>query len=240
MFIILLNLVGISKAQDIDNFDVGPYEVDYKGKGDFKFRLRKDIDLYKYFNLEKDTTIQYIQTTQPLKNAIQLNVLYSLPIFTQKGNSNLLNISGTWKQKLYKFIYLDTGLSFGVSYGKYNSSLNFLKEIMLEASVPIAVEFTKLDKKISSLYLGIGVIPTYYRTVRAQRIINNETIDANINSGFLIAPKIDFGGYIPLYKHLIRIGIYGQYNFNLSKRYGDIFKERNEQAFFGTNIGLIF
>lgn len=36
----------------IDNFHIGPYEVDYMGKGDVNFRLRKDINLYEYFKIE--------------------------------------------------------------------------------------------------------------------------------------------------------------------------------------------
>ena len=47
----------IVKGQEvIDNFQVGPYEVDYMGKGDVNFRLRKDIDLNEYYKIKKDYT----------------------------------------------------------------------------------------------------------------------------------------------------------------------------------------
>ena len=41
----------------VDNFNVGPYIVDYNGRGDVKYRLRDNIDLYEFFELKMDTTI---------------------------------------------------------------------------------------------------------------------------------------------------------------------------------------
>lgn len=61
LLLMILFIVSINggKAQNtIDNFYVGPYEVDYRGQGDINYRLRKGIDLYEYYGLKKDTIIQ--------------------------------------------------------------------------------------------------------------------------------------------------------------------------------------
>ena len=57
----LLVIAMAGFAQSVDNFEVGPYEIDYKGPGDYKYRLRKDVNLYDYFGLKKDTTILVVE-----------------------------------------------------------------------------------------------------------------------------------------------------------------------------------
>ena len=64
-----------AKAQtDVDNFNVGPYVVDYNGKGDVKYRLRDNINLYEFFELKMDTTIISVIQTSERKG---LNVICS-------------------------------------------------------------------------------------------------------------------------------------------------------------------
>ena len=110
-------------AQDVDNFEVGPYEVDYKGSGDYKFRLRKGVDLYEYFGLKKDTTIQVVDApTSPIKGAFQLNVFMSIPRFVVNGVSNVWGIDGAWKQKIGQQLYFNAGLSVALSIGKYGEA----------------------------------------------------------------------------------------------------------------------
>ena len=72
LIVLAILFVSLSSyAQTADNFDVGPYEVSYKGEGDFRFRLRKDINLYDYFGLKKDTIIQKQEiATNPFNKGI--------------------------------------------------------------------------------------------------------------------------------------------------------------------------
>jgi len=240
VFAILFVTIVTGYAQSVDNFVVGPYEVDYKGEGDFKFRLRKGVDLYEYFGLKKDTIIQNTANEyQPVKHGIQVSVFMSLPRFAMVGNSNIFGLSGSWKQQIGKTIYMNAGLSLGYSYGKYNTSC-FREDAMLEIGVPLSLEFTKLDHKKASVYAGIGLVPTFYSTIKANETTSNGIKkDVKKDSGFLVAPRIDFGGYIPLSKQILRIGIYGEYKINCS---GDIniYKERIGRAFVGANVGLVF
>lgn len=245
VFAILFVTVVTGYAQSVDNFVVGPYEVDYKGEGDFKFRLRKGVDLYEYFGLKKDTIIQNTsEEYQPVKHGIQINAFMSLPRFAMKGNSNSFGVSGSWKQQVGKITYLNAGLSLAFSYGKYNYDENckpyYREDAMIEVGVPLSIEFTRLDKKKASVYAGIGMVPTFYSTIKADET-TAEGIDqkGEKDSGFLISPRIDFGGYIPLNNKILRIGIYGEYKINCS---GDIniYKERISRAFVGANVGLIF
>ena len=111
---------------------------------------------------------------------------------------------------------------------------------MLEVGVPISIEYSKLDYKKATLYAGIGITPTYYSTIRAKETIANEEFDAEKKSGFYIAPRIDFGGYIPLNSQIFRIGVFAQYNINCTNEDGNIFKERIGRLFVGANIGLLF
>lgn len=242
----ILFVTGVTGyAQSVDNFVVGPYEVDYKGEGDFKFRLRKGVDLYEYFGLKRDTIIY--NTTEdfhPVKNGIQVNAFMSLPRFALRGNSNIFGLCGSWKQQIGKILYLNGGLSFGFSYGEYNNDVNnkysHREDEMLEIGMPLSLEFTQLEYKKASVYVGIGVVPTFYTTIKANEIANDgKKQNGKKDSGFLVSPRIDFGGYIPMKKQFLRIGVYGEYKLNCS---GDIniYKDRIGRAFIGANVGLIF
>ena len=228
-------------AQDVDNFEVGPYEVDYKGSGDYKFRLRKGVDLYEYFGLKKDTTIQVVDApTSPIKGAFQLNVFMSIPRFVVNGVSNVWGIDGAWKQKIGQQLYFNAGLSVALSIGKYGEAYqNYndwedgdFSETMLEIGVPLSVELCNLDRKKATMYGGIGVVPTFYTGGK------DEAGDSK--SGLFIAPRIDIGGYLPIGKQLVRLGGFAQYDINCSGGDYDIFKERIGRFFIGANIGLVF
>ncbi len=228
-------------SQTVDYFEVGPYEVVYKGEGDFRFRLRKDIDLYQYFELKKDTVIIPSNEQSPVKQAIQANLFMSLPRFSEQGCSNFFGIDGSWKREIAKAIYVNAGLSFGISYGRYNASYKNLKETMLEIGIPLSVEFTKLDRKKASLYAGVGVTPMLYNTLKAEKFnpitLKDEKTDKE--NGFVIAPRIDFGGYVPVGGKIIRIGAYGEYKIGCSAD-NDIFKDRIGRVFVGANVGMVF
>ena len=237
--LLVITMAGF--AQNVDNFEVGPYEIDYKGPGDYKYRLRKDVNLYEFFGLKKDTTILVVEEpAAPVKHAIQINAFVSMPGFWVNGASNVWGIEGTWKQKIGQQVFFNAGLSFGLSIGKYGDTYNYYKdwedgfysETMFEIGVPISLEFCKLDRRLASMYGSVGVVPTFYSG--AKNAIGES------QSGLLVSPRIDFGGYLPIAGKLVRLGIFYQYNINCSSGDEDIFKERIAQNYVGANIGLLF
>ncbi len=244
--LLVMSITGY--AQNVDNFVVGPYEVDYKGEGDFKYRLRKGIDLYEFFGLKKDTVIQKVDNvlsdTQPVKNGFQLAVFMSVPRFTIKGSSNIFGLGGSWKHQLGKVVYFNAGVSLGYAYGLYDhyidGKLYHRDDSMLEIGIPLSIEFTKLDKKKASIYAGIGAVPTFYSTLKAEELNTNGVMsDGEKDAGFAVAPRIDLGAHVPLNKNIFRIGVFGDYRINCSGE-PDIYKQRVGRVFVGANIGIIF
>lgn len=228
-------------AQDVVNFEVGPYEVDYRGIGDYKYRLRNEVNLYDYYGLKRDTIVQKIEEpSEPVKSALQFDVFVSVPFFWVNGASNVWGIEGMWKQKIGKQIYFNAGLSAGLAINKNGDTYNYYKdwkdgfysETMFEIGVPVSVEFCKLDRKKASLYGGIGVVPTFY--------MGAKDWTGESKSGILVAPKLDFGGYLPIEDHVVRLGIYYQHDINCSSGDEDFFKERIGLNFVGATIGLVF
>ena len=234
-------------AQDVDNFEVGPYEVEYKGSGDYRFRLRKGVDLYEYFDLKKDTTIKIVQsqpsstsTPTPLKHGIQLGFNMEGCLTNISRYSSVYGISGTWKQAVKNGIYLNGGLSFGFAlatvgiqqYEKYN---------MFELGIPLSVEFSKINKQKACFYGGVGLVPTIYATMSASYEPQRPGIEAQKYSGLYIAPQIDFGGYIPWGKQIVRIGLYWRYKINCTPKDGvDIYQNLIGRTFLGANVGIVF
>lgn len=247
VFAILLVMSFAGYAQNVDNFIVGPYEVDYKGEGDFKYRLRKGIDLFEFFGLNKDTTvIQEIEeiSLNPVKNGFQLSAFMSVPRFTIKGSSNIFGVSGNWKHQLGEITYFNAGLSFGFAFGKYDYYVDNKhcrrKDSMMEIGVPLSVEFTKLDKNKASLYAGVGAVPVFYNTLKAEDMFRDGKMhDGEKNSGFAIAPRIDFGAYVPVEGNIFSVGVFADYRINCSGE-PDIYKNRISRVFVGANIGIIF
>lgn len=228
-------------AQDVVNFEVGPYEVDYRGIGDYKYRLRNEVNLYDYYGLKRDTIVQKIEEpSEPVKSALQFDVFVSVPFFWVNGASNVWGIEGMWKQKIGKQIYFNAGLSAGLAINKNGDTYNYYKdwkdgfysETMFEIGVPISIEFCKLDRRTASMYGGVGVVPTFFSGAK-------DAIGES-RSGLLVSPRFDFGGYLPIAGRLVRLGIFYQYNINCSSGDEDIFKERIAQHYVGANIGLLF
>ena len=242
LFALLLVGTLTANAQNVDNFYVGPYEVDYKGEGDYKFRLRKGIDLYQYFGLKKDTIIQRGTTgIAPVNNAIEVNVFMSVPRFSENGESNIFGVKGSWKKQIGNQKYFNAGLSFGLGYGKYNMDFDNLKDVFMEIGVPISIEFAKLNKQKATLFGAFGLVPTLYSTLKAEATDEmGKTEDIEKESGFLISPRIDFGAYIPCNEQLIKVGLSGEYKINCSGGDIDIYKDRIGRFFIGANIGLVF
>lgn len=230
-----LSLVGY--AQNVDNFEVGPYEVDYRGPGDYKARLRKDVDLYEYFGLKRDTTIVTAPSKPSLlKHGIQVSFNAETCLSNKSRYSSVYGISGSWKQSVSNGIYLNGGLSLGFAVATVGSQ----KYSMIEIGVPLSVEFGKIRKRKGSLYGGVGLVPTVYSTLSAKYDPEIEGSEPQKYSGVYLAPQLDFGGYIPAGDLLVRIGISWKYKINCSTKDGDLYQTLLGRSFGGVNVGLIF
>lgn len=223
-----------------DNFQVGPYEVDYLGKGDVNFRLKRGVNLYEYFGLKKDTIIIETQKDKPIKRAFEIGVSYSTPRFCIKGAFNSFGLYGSLKSRVCNSVYLNYGGIIAFSYGHYNEEWNNLKDNLFEVGVPLSVEFANLDFSKSSLFASIGITPTYYSTISAKEIKDGKEIDAEKKSGIYIAPKMEIGGYLPVNGHLIKIGVFGECRIGCTKEEDNIFKQRIGRVFVGARIGYVF
>lgn len=242
-FLILCGLLAttMAKSQEvIDNFQVGPYEVDYMGKGDVNFRLKKNINLYEYFKLQKDTIIAESKKVQPIKKGFEVGVTYSMPRFGVGGAFNSFGVYGSAKSKVTSNIYLNYGGKIAISYGHYNEEVNNLKDVLFEVGVPLSVEFANLNKDTSSFFASVGFTPAYYTTLSAKENKDGKDVDADKKSGLYVAPKVELGGYIPVNDHFLKLGLFGEYRINCTKAEDNIFKQRIGRAFVGANIGYIF
>ena len=242
-FLILCGLLTttMAKSQEvIDNFQVGPYEVDYMGKGDVNFRLKKNINLYEYFKLQKDTIIAESKKVQPIKKGFEVGVTYSMPRFGVKGAFNSFGVYGSAKSKETNNIYLNYVGKIAISYGHYNEEVNNLKDVLFEVGVPLSVEFANLNKDTSSFFASVGFTPAYYTTLSAKENEDGKDVDADKKSGLYVAPKVELGGYIPVNDHFLKLGLFGEYRINCTKAEDNIFKQRIGRAFVGANIGYVF
>lgn len=222
-------------AQNVDHFEVGPYEVDYRGEGDYKYRIKKDINLYEYYGLQKDTIMQSRERlSEPVAHGIQIDLSLMLPRYTSNSCTNVFAVDGQWKQRIANGVYFNGGLSLAMSFSKYGIAWYEEDESLFEVGVPLSIEFANVDRKRASLYAGIGLTPTFYGTTK-------EIKEVGGNSGFYIAPRIDIGGYVPVGSMLVRVGGFMQYNINCAKddHDNDVFKERIGSCFLGANIGLV-
>lgn len=230
----LLSINYVNAQNEVDDFNVGPYEVYYKGKGDVNFRLKKGVDLYEYFGLKKDTIIQVSEVqADPLKHGFQVSFLGETS--TSRYNFSMLYaLEGVWKQKISSKTYFNGGLSLG-----YAVATNSIKEDVFEIGIPLSIEWANINQKKASLYCGIGLIPTYYTTLSSKYVSNTENGDPEKVNGLYISPKLDLGGYIPVGKQIVKIGVTFRYKVNCSTKDADIYKDILGRAFVGANIGII-
>lgn len=235
--IAFFTVCGVGFAQDVDNFEVGPYEVEYEGPGIYKYRLRQDVDLYEYFGLKKDTTELMVESRPTLlKNGIQATLNTETVFSNVSRHSSVYGISGSWKQAVNDGLYFNGGLSFGMAI----STVGILKYNMMEIGVPLSVELSKISKEKASLYGGIGIVPTYYSTLSTKYEPATQGAEPEKYSGLYLAPQVDFGGYIPVGEYLIRVGIYLKYKINCSTKDFDLYQEVIGKEFLGANVGIVF
>ncbi len=233
--LLALSLSGF--AQDVDNFEVGPYEVDYKGSGDYKFRFRKGVDLYEYFGLKKDTIMQVAETEPTiLKRGIQIGLNMETCLSNKPRHSNVYGISGAWKQSISNGLYLNGGLSLGMAI----ATVGIQKYNLMEIGVPLSVELSKISRDKASLYGGIGVVPSFYSTMSTKYEPEIPGVEPGKYSGLYLAPQLDFGGYIPVSNQLVRVGFFLKYKINCSTKDYDLYYQLIGLTFLGANVGLVF
>ena len=236
--------IGVGYAQEIDNFIVGPYEVDYKGEGDFHARLRPGVDLYSFFKLKKDTIINIVP--EQLEHGLQVCVDMDILGTIANSNFNTWGISAGWKQQIGGNIYINGGVSLNYSMGKYisdNRSNSYIREDrMLEFGIPVSLELAHpySDYNRVSLYGGLGFIPALYSTISVDEISSESLKNRNGKDvGIFVSPRLDFGGYIPVAGQLLRVGIYGEYRICCFQNIS-IYKKRVSRTIFGVTVGCLF
>ena len=246
LMISLLTLsAAMASAQDVDNFEVGPYEVEYKEPGDFKYRLIKGVDLYEYYHLKRDTVVNG-KMSSPVSHALQVEARFRVPRYVGVGCSNVPEIAAAYKIQLGSGVYLNTVVSLALSLGKYERGNEQLSETLFMAGVPISLEIGNIDRAHASLYGTLGFMPAFYGGGKGYDatfadLRGEEKIDPDAGkSGLLIAPQAGFGGYLPIGSQLVRLGFFFQYDINCSGGDFDVFKERIGRFSVGANIGLVF
>lgn len=225
-----------TKAQTVvDNFNVGPYVVDYNGKGDVKYRLRDNINLYEFFELKMDTTIISLTREEPVKHAVQI----SGRVGANRYASKEIGLEGVWKQMIGKNLYFNGGLSFAIGYSNFGEKGP--KRNMFEVGVPLQIELGKLNHQSASLYGIFGIAPTFYSTMSATKweASTDKRVDDEKKSGFLVAPSLEFGGNLPVGATIMRIGVYGVYKINCTTSDYDVYKDVAGRMFLGAKIGIV-
>lgn len=241
LFVTLAGVITCFAQTVIDNFNVGPYIVDYNGQGDVKYRLRDNINLYEFFELKMDTTVISMAEEIPVEHAIEIAGNVGANRYAPKE----IGLEGVWKQLVGKNLYFNGGLllNFGLAnYGKGSFQRN-----MLEIGVPLQIELGKLNHQYASLYGSLGITPTFYSTMKAEgggvptKEVEGKTVDIDVKkSGFLIAPTLEFGGNIPVGSTIMRIGVYAKYKINCTTSDFDVYtKGRAGRMFLGAKIGIV-
>lgn len=217
----------------IDNFNIGPYVVDYNGQGDVKYRLRDNINLYEFFELQMDTTIISLAAEVPVKHAIQLSGRVGANRFASKE----IGLEGVWKQNIGKNLYFNGGISFTIGHTNYVGKS--AKRNMFEVGIPLQIELGKLNHQYASLYGMFGIAPTFYSTMNATYWNGEKQTDDIKKSGFLIATSLEFGGNIPVGSVIMRIGVYGTYKINCTTSDYDVYGKCAGRMFLGAKIGIV-
>lgn len=232
---LIVGIVSANAQTVIDNFTVGPYVVDYNGQGDVKYRLRDNINLYEFFELQKDTTIVAAMVETPVKHAIQISGYLGANRYASKE----IGISGVWKQNIGTNLYFNGGLSLACGHSNFSQLSN---RNMFEVGIPLQIELGKLNRQKASLFGTFGISPTVYATIDAKTWDGAKYVDADKElkkSGFLIAPSLEFGGNIPVGSTIMRIGVYGTYKINCTTGTCDVYKKYAGRCFLGAKIGVV-
>lgn len=238
LIVTLLMSIGILEAQEVvEDFNIGPYEVYYKGQGDVIFRLKKGVDLYEYFGLKKDTIINVVDVKpEPLKHGLQLSIFGETGMYRCSRYSMAYGIGVSWKQRIANQLYFNGGLSLGYS----GTTITNQKDNVLEIGVPLSVEWSNLYLKKASLYLGAGMSPTYYSTMSAEYTTASEGVSPEKYNGLYITPCLEVGAYVPVGKQIVKVGMFWRHKINCTTKDYDLYYQIIGRTFIGANIGIIF
>lgn len=218
---LIAGIVSANAQTVIDNFTVGPYEVDYNGQGDFKYRLRDNINLYEFFELQRDTVIVSNHVTEAfVKSAFQVNITGSAGLGTSKD----FGIQGQYKFGFCQSWFFNAGISLDITNHRKDTNGKF---DMFEVGILLEIEYGKMTYGKSSLYALAGITPAYYTTLSAS--------NDNKKSAIYIAPHAEVGGTIPVGDKFLRIGVFGAY-----KICDNTYRIEIGRAFIGGKIGFIF
>lgn len=217
----------------IDNFNVGPYIVDYRGQGDVRYRLRDNINLYEFFELKMDTTVISLVEEIPVKHAVEI----SGNVGSNRFSAKEIGLEGVWKQLVGKKLYFNGGVS--LTFGHTDRGKQSLKRDMLEIGIPLQIELGKLNRQYASLYGSFGITPAFYSTLKAEMQNAPEGVDVK-KSGFLITPSLEFGGNIPVCSTIMRIGVYARYKINCTPDGFNVYSHGGAgRMFLGAKIGFV-
>ncbi|MGN0236875.1 MAG: hypothetical protein ACI4AK_02125 [Lepagella sp.] len=233
IFALLGSIYTCLAQNEVDNFEVGPYEVEYTGPGIVKYRIRDNINLYDYYELMRDTTIISKAMEIPVKHAIQISGKVGSNRYAPKE----VGIEGVWKQNIGKNLYFNGGVSLTFGFANYGDK--GIKRNMLEVGIPLQIELGKLNHQYASLYGLFGLMPTVYTTLSATKWDGEKRCADIKKTGFLVAPSLELGGNIPIGNVILRIGVYGIYKVNCTTTDFDIYKLSAGRMFAGAKIGIV-
>lgn len=242
MFVAVFCLTAVSANAQVDNFEVGPYEVEYQKYGDYKYRLQKDVDLYKFFNLKKDTTI-VVEQAKPkvISHAWQIGAELMGRLWGFVREATQASVFAQYKLKIGTDIYFNGGVSLGYQANRCIDSGMQIDADILEAGIPLSIEYADLKQKSSSLFVLAGIIPTYSTTL-SQKL--HEGNDLGKSHGIRIDPRIEFGTYVPVGNILCRLGLFFQKGISLSNSDPDgialDYKLRTSRVTIGGNVSFVF
>lgn len=211
----------------IDHFNVGPYVVDYNGKGNIRYRLSDNIDLYEYFELSKDTvTVEKFVTPELANKGVEVGVKIGA------GSAAFsCGLEARYRTKVgKKGVYFSPGISVGMV-SRYSDPKDWGA---LEIGVPLVFGYSTINHRYATLYAEIGIAPTFYSL--------NKKPDAYTDkkSGFLIIPTGGFGVNIPSNKTIWKIGLWTDIKLNCSSGDINVYKEHLGCGAVGIKIGMIF
>lgn len=241
-FLVMLLGVLCANAQSLSNyFTVGPYEVEYVNEDIINYRLRDGVDLYKYYNLAKDTIIsnpkqENIQSLKPMENSFGFGLITDFSVYSKPRYSTKWGVEAGWKHHLWQNLYFNAGLSFSMTQAK--TAVENLNFNAIELALPLSVEWNRLAEQPSSAYCAMGVVPTFATTMSSEYIVPQSGQTLEEVSGMGLIPRVDFGAYVPVSQHLLRVGIYGMYRIDMSQ--DGPYHYLLGRTCLGAAVGLIF
>lgn len=250
LLFVFLTVSTVGMAQEVDYFEVGPYEVIYRGFGDFDARLRKDIDLLDYFDIKKDTIFvqkEVYPDFEPITTAWQAGAELTRKLWGFGYEATEASFWGSYKYQVSDGIYLNGGVSLAYQYNKCaNVKIdNRSKEVdasIFEIGVPLSVEFADIRQNCSAPFVMVGLTPTYSTTL-SQKIASSDN-DLGGSSAVRIDPRFEFGTYFPFANKLCRIGLFIKKGLVLSESNPDgkdlIYGSRTSRVSIGGNISILF